>query len=247
MGLLGVILFLLHTQYSPPPIPSTPTTTVTAAFNQYALLFNRSNMLYGLPDAGAFEAYASSPTVTHNVLGATTLLFFAYQLNFTAPVYSSVSVLPPNYTLTTPVGYSGSPYPLGIDMVVLVYNSTASAARNFSKLYYNLTFAGAPGPAHNYTVGTYLTSTGKMLFNVTGNAAGMYRSTFMFNHTAIDGVPAVTETLAPIYANFKEYTITFSYSRYIVRISALGLNRTFDGTYLLNIARHTYAQIQASR
>ncbi len=193
------------------------TSTVPATTISPLLLLNRSNALYGVPNSSAFMANGT-PTMHNNVTGASSYMFLTYYSSMVAPLYTMKPAPPQTYNLTVPAAYSGVAYPFSVTVAIYVYSNASLATQWFNTHFYNPKIGGSA-------------------------AAG---TSFTSNHTTIGGVPAVLESYRPIFTHLGYYEVTFGYGKYIVSISALGPNNTFNSTYLINIAGHMQ-QIMSSQ
>ena len=192
------------------------TSTVPATTISPLLLLNRSNALYGVPNSSAFMANGT-PTMHNNVTGASSYMFLTYYSSAVELLYTMKPAPPLTYNLTVPAAYSSVTYPLSITVTLFIYSNANLATYWFNNSFYNPQFGG---PA------------------VKG-------ASFTSSHTTIEGAPAVLESYKPIFAHLGYYEVTFHYGEYIITVSALGMNNTFNSTYLINIARHMYQQISS--
>lgn len=193
------------------------TTTVPATTISPLLLLNRSNALYGIPNSSAFMTNGT-PTQHNNVAGASSYMFLTYYSSVIASLYTMEPPPPQTYNLTVPAAYSGVAYPFSVTAAIYIYSNASLATQWFNSHFYNPKLGGTA-------------------------AAG---ASFTSNHTTIGGVPAVLESYRPIFTHLGYYAVTFDYGKYIVSISALGPENTFNSTYLTNIAGHMQ-QIMSSQ
>ena len=192
------------------------TTTTPVVTISPSLLLNRSNALYGIPNSSAFMTN-NTPTLHNNVTGASSYMFLTYYSSAVELLYTMKPAPPLTYNLTVPAAYSSVTYPLSITVTLFIYSNANLATYWFNNSFYNPQFGG---PA------------------VKG-------ASFTSSHTTIEGAPAVLESYKPIFAHLGYYEVTFHYGEYIITVSALGMNNTFNSTYLINIARHMYQQISS--
>ncbi len=192
------------------------TTTTPVVTISPSLLLNRSNALYGIPNSSTFITNGT-PTIQNNVTGASSYMFLTYYSNAMEPLYTMKPAPPLTYNLTVPTAYSSVTYPLSITVTLFIYSNANLATYWFNNYFYNPKLGGS-----------------------TINGVS-----FISNHMTIDSTPAVLESYKPIFTHLEEDEVTFHYGEYIITVSALGMNHTFNSTYLINIAKHMYQQISS--
>ena len=247
---VAAYLYTGHLAHLPATISTTsPTTTTTPAttstmppngsssgtFNPYRVT-SRQYALYGLPDSSSYAEYSN--TLIVNADGAPFSPMAAYGLNFTYFIMGAPSEPPLNYNTAIPAKYAAATYPLAVLVELFNFTNSTSASAFFQSFLYNNSFNGTMNPARNYSVPIYIASNFTYIFNISGyaNASSFYRSNLGFNRTVVEGIPAVAESLSPIYRRLEQYQLSFRYGRYVVLINTYGVNGTMDSAYVANIA-----------
>ncbi len=193
-------------------------------------LNNRTNALYGLPNASIYTVYYQySPAAPNTIATRGALIIYSdvksYGLNSTQPLILGSSEPNVSYRFQLPEQLMNASYPVVVNVQVYEFSNSSGASEVFDIIFNGSNFSGR--------------------FNKT-TVYDNISTTIVYLSNPMLGNRSSIQTLEPLYASLELSQEVFQYKNYIILVPVYGVLNKYNINYTREIAAHIYFELSGN-
>ncbi len=207
-----------------------PTTSVAPLPTNNTYLVNKSNILFGIPNASEYATFQYVEMPKNATSPDFNLYNGMYGLNFTRPFMTGAQETDVTYNQAVPPQYANYTYPVSIFASISEFSNPNGSKNQFMSMFGNREING-----------TYYFNTNSVLTQSPNNSiltVHLHEGPILIGNTT-----GSATDLYPIYTSMDNYAVAFYKGNYTVVINSYGINGKFNHTYIDSIAKHIYNTI----